>query len=69
MSSFYRTTVINHKTDEESLFCHPDLSSAVHWGEDNSDVGETVQVDEVMTDACGDHVVLKKVMEYVKKED
>lgn len=69
MSSVYRTTVIDDRANEEYYFFHPDLSSAMHWGEDNSQPDNQVKIDEVIQDSCGDFITLKNVMEYVKQDD
>lgn len=69
MSSIYRTTVIDDRKNEEYYFFHPDLSSVMHWGENNAEIDNQVKIDEVIQDACGDFLVAKGVMEYVKQDD
>jgi hypothetical protein len=70
VSSVYRTTVISGKKPyDEAYFFHPQLSSAVHWGEENSEVGDEIIVDEVIQDSTGDFELIREVMFFYKLDD
>ena len=69
MSSVYRTTVINWVDSLEEVWESESLSQAAFIGATFSVTDDEVKIDEVLKDACGDYIVLRNVLEYVKQDD
>lgn len=67
MSSKYRTTVINDRNNSREVYYSEDLRSAMWKASEFSSQDEQVLVDEVVQDACGDYLLVYKVMEYVQE--
>lgn len=69
MSSIYRTSVISWRDNLEEVWESESLSQAVHSANNFAVEDDEVKVDEVIKDACGEYLVLRKVLEYVKEKD
>lgn len=69
MSSLYRTTVISWKDNLEEVWESESLSLAAHSANTFALEDDEVKIDEVIQDACGDYIVLRNVLEYVKEAD
>lgn len=69
MSSVYRTTVISWRNSLEEVWESESLSQAAFVGSTFAEDDDEVKIDEVIKDACGDYIVLRNVLEYVKEAD
>jgi hypothetical protein len=67
MSSTYRTTVISNYNSLEEVWDSENLSMASFVADCFAEPDDEVKIDEVMKDACGEYLVLRNVMEYVKE--
>lgn len=70
MSSVYRTTVIPHDSQrayDTKILEY--LSQAVSFGLNSSDVGDWVDVEEVIQDSLGDYEVVEQVLSFRRTKD
>lgn len=70
MSSVYRTTVIPHdpqRSYDTKVFEY--LSQAVSFGLNSSDVGDWVEVEEVIQDSLGDYQTLEQAVSFRRTKD